>query len=145
MKQTVLFALFFTLVASSKAQFTITNTSTISLCEMRTGTWPADLQRIVKESDTIYVLSFRDQQVTSEVNMSTLRFGNLGQLKYFQKGLLALKNGFNGDEARFKEYKLKRTDVKKEGIVYILTLEDGPVINFKQAEADKLVAAIKVL
>ena len=69
-----------------KAQFTITNTSTVSLAEVRTGTWPLDLQRIIKESDTSYVLTFRDQQYPNEVNMSTLKFGNLGQLRYFGKG-----------------------------------------------------------
>jgi hypothetical protein len=130
----------------SKAQFTITNTSTIPLVELRSGTWPLELDRVVKESDTIYLLNFRDQQYQNEVNMSTLKFGNLQQLRYFQKGLAALKNGSNGDEAKFKDFTLKRADVKKDGICYILTcLEDGEIINFKQAEADKLMATIKSL
>lgn len=129
----------------AKAQFVIVNTSTTSIVEPRTGTWPLDLQRVIKESDTCYILEFRDQQFSSSVNMSMLRFGDLGQLRYFQKGLIALKGGTNGDIARFKEYTIKRSDVKKEGVWYILTCNDGSLTNFQQIEADKMIAAIKTL
>jgi hypothetical protein len=145
MKKLIFLFLFIPFLSKAKAQFTITNTSTISLVELRSGTWPLELDRVVKESDTIYLLQFRDQQYTNEVNMSSLKFGNLQQLKYFQKGLAALKNGSNGDEARFKDYSVKRADVKKEGICYILTGSLGEIINFRQPEADKLMAAIKSL
>lgn len=128
-----------------KAQFTIVNTSTTDLIEPRTGVWPLSLQRIIKESDTSYVMQFRDQQYTSGVNMSTLRFRNMEQLKYFQKGLAALKKGSNGDMAKFKEYIIKRVDVKREGIWYILTTTDGPLTNFQQPEADRMIAAINNL
>lgn len=143
MKKLILLFLFIPFFA--KAQFTIVNTSTTSLVELRSGTWPLELQRVIKESDTCYVLQFRDQQYTNDVNMSTLRFGNLQQLKYFQKGLSALKTGTNGDVAKFKEYTVKRTDVKKEGIWYILTSGDGALTNFQQPEADKMIATIKGL
>ena len=125
-----------------KAQFTIVNSSTTDLVELRSGTWPLELQRVIKESDTCYVLQFRDQQYTSSVNMATLRFGDLKQLKYFQKGLSALKTGNTGDIARFKDYTLKRQDVKKDGVWYILTCNDGTLTNFQQPEADKMIAAI---
>ncbi|MFI5155463.1 MAG: hypothetical protein ACHQEM_04735 [Chitinophagales bacterium] len=128
-----------------KAQFTIVNTSTTDLIEPRTGVWPLSLQRIIKESDTSYVMQFRDQQYTSGVNMSTLRFRNIEQLKYFQKGLAALKKGSNGDMAKFKEYIIKRVDVKREGIWYILTTTDGPLTNFQQPEADRMITAISNL
>ena len=128
-----------------KAQFTIVNTSTTDLVEPRTGVWPLSLQRIIKESDTTYVLQFRDQQYTSGVNMSTLRFRNMEQLRYFQKGLAALKKGSNGDMAKFKEYIIKRVDVKREGIWYILTTTDGPLTNFQQPEADRMINAISSL
>ncbi len=128
-----------------KAQFTIVNTSTTDLIEPRTGVWPLSLQRIIKESDTSYVMQFRDQQYTSGVNMSTLRFRNMEQLKYFQKGLAALKKGSNGDMAKFKEYIIKRVDVKREGIWYILTTTDGPLTNFQQPEADRMIGAINNL
>ena len=143
-----LFVLFFFLPFFAKAQFTITNNSSISLCEVRTGDWPLDVQRNIKESDTCYQLVFRDEQTTSGTNMTTLKFGNLAQLKYFQKGLAALKAGSTGDEAKFKDYTLKRVDVKnvkKNGICYLLTTNDGAITNFQQPEADKMVAAIKVL
>ncbi len=145
MKKFIFLFLFIPFLSKAKAQFTITNTSTISLAEPRTGTWPLELQRVVKESDTIYILSFRDQQYPNQVNMSTLKFGNLSQLRYFQKGLAALKNGSNGDEAKYKDYSIKRADVQKEGITYILTGTLGEIINFKQPEADKLMNAIKSL
>jgi len=145
MKKLIFLFLFIPFLSKAKAQFTITNTSTISLAELRPDPWPLELQRVVKESDTIYLLSFRDQQYTTEVNMSTLKFGNLQQLKYFQKGLAALKSGSNGDEAKFKEYSVKRADVKKEGICYILTGSLGEIINFHQTEADKMIMTIRSL
>ncbi len=143
MKKLLFLSLFLPFFA--KAQFTIVNTSTTSLVELRSGTWPLTLERVIKESDTCYELEFRDQQYTTGVNMSTLKFGNLKQLKYFQKGLSALKSGSTGDIAKYKEYTLKRTDVKKEGIWYILTCEDGELTNFQQPEADKMIAAISSL
>ena len=135
----------------SKAQFTLTNTSTISLVEMRNGNWPIELQRVVKNNDTCYILSFRDQQVTDDVNMVTLKFGNLEQLRYFMKGLTALRSGTNGDQANYKDYSLKRMDVKKASdpkkteIWYKVECNNGPVTNFQQLEADKVVATIKTL
>ena len=63
-------------------------------------------------------------------------------MKFFQKGLSALKNGSTGDIAKFKEYTIKRVDVKKEGVWYILTCEEGALTNFQQPEADKMIAAI---
>ncbi|HEY4335448.1 MAG TPA: hypothetical protein VGM89_06110 [Puia sp.] len=133
----------FLLPVMAKAQFTIVNTSTTSLVELRNGSWPLTLERVIKESDTCYVLDFRDQQTTTDVNMSTLRFGDLKQLKYFQKGLAALKNGSSGDIAKFKEYTVKRMDVKKQGAMYVLTCNDGALTNFQQPEADKMIAAIQ--
>jgi hypothetical protein len=147
MKKLIVLSLFIPVFA--KAQFVIVNTSTISLMEPRTGKWPLDLQRVIKESDTCYVLAFRDQQESEEVNMSELRFGSLTQLKYFQKGLSALKDGSTGTTAKFKDYSIKRMDVKKlneKGTVwYILTCSDGTTTNFQQPEADRMVAAIKAL
>ncbi|MHA4809735.1 hypothetical protein ACX0G9_16595 [Flavitalea flava] len=143
MKKLIFLSLFIPCLA--KAQFTITNTSTINLVELRTGIWPVTLQRIVKESDTIYMLEFRDLQYTKEVNMTTIKFGDLRQLKYFQKGLSALKNGSTGDAAKFKEFTIKRMDVKKEGVWYLLTSGEGESTNFLQPEADKLISAIKGL
>lgn len=146
-----LFASFFLISFSfcAKAQFTITNNSTTSLLEVRSGDWPIEIQRVIKESDTCYVLSFRDQQsTTGEVNMSVVKFGNLTQLKYFQKGLTALKNGSNGDVATFKTYTIKRVDKKKEkeGIWYLLTCTDGgDQTNFQQSDADKMISLVKTL
>jgi hypothetical protein len=140
MKTLILISLFVPFFA--KAQFKIVNTATINLLELRAGTWPITLQRITKESDTCYVLLFRDQQYTNVVDMTTLRFPDLEQMKYFQKGLSALKNGSTGDVAKFREYTIKRVDVKKEGIWYILTCGEGALTNFQQPEADKMIAAI---
>ena len=76
--------------------------------------------------------------------MKTLRFRDLEQLKYFQKGLSTLKNGSNGDVAEFKDYTIKRVDKKKEGSWYTLTF-DGGITNFQQPEADKMIAVINTL
>jgi hypothetical protein len=143
MKKLILILFFVPFFAN--AQFKIVNTATINLVELRTGTWPINLQRITKESDTTYVLLFRDQQYTNAENMTTLKFRDVEQLKYFQKGLSALKAGSNGDIAKFKEYSIKRSDVKRDGVWYVLTCGDGPLTNFQQPEADKLIAAISSL
>ena len=127
----------------SKAQFTITNSSTTSLLDVREGPWPMELQRIIKETDTCYVLEFRDQQFSTVVNMTTLRFGNMQQLKYFMLGLAALKKGTTGDIAHFKDYLVKRMDVKSTGVWYMLSMGDGGLTNFQQSDADKMIAAIK--
>ncbi|MFI5152525.1 MAG: hypothetical protein ACHQET_04280 [Chitinophagales bacterium] len=141
MKKLIVLALFLPII--SKAQFTIVNTSTINLVELRTGeAWPITLQRVIKESDTSYVLQFRDQQTTNDVIMTTLRFPNMEQLKYFQKALSALKKGSTGDVAKFRDYTIKRLDVKREGITYIINCGAGTTTNFQQAEADKLIAGV---
>jgi len=148
-----LFYLFFLvpcIPSLAKAQFTITNTSTVSLMDPRTGNWPLDLQRVIRESDTCYELSFRDQQESQSVNMETLKFGDRVQLKYFEKGLEALSKGNTGDIAKFKDYTIKRMDVKKQGqkgglVWYVLTCNDGTMTNFQQPEADRMIAAIKPL
>jgi hypothetical protein len=145
-----LIILFFLLPILAKAQFVIVNNSTTSLIEPRTGNWPLDLQRVIRESDTSYVLAYRDQQETTSVNMSTLNFGNAEQLRYFMKGLAALRTGSTGETAKFKEYTIKRMDVKKPGekggaVWYILQCNDGTTTNFQQEDADKMIKAIKEL
>ena len=67
---------------------------------------------------------------------------DIEQFKYFQKGLTALKNGSNGDVAKFKDYTIKRVDIKKEGVWYVLSCAEGGITNFQQAEANKMIAAI---
>lgn len=124
-----------------KAQFKIVNSATINIADVRQGTWPISLQRITKPSDTCYVLQFRTQEYNNSVIIKTLKFRDLGQLKYFQQGLAALKTGNNGDVAEFKDYTIKRVDVYKEGTSYILTC-DGGLTNFQQPEADRMMAAI---
>jgi hypothetical protein len=144
MKKTLILSLFI-LPFISKAQFTITNSSTTSLLQVRDGTWPMELQRIIKETDTCYVLEFRDQEYSNVVNMSTLRFGNMQQVKYFMQGLAALRKGNTGDIARFKDYTIKRIDVKGTGIWYTLSCGEGELTNFVQSDADKMITAIKTL
>jgi hypothetical protein len=139
MKNLLLLILFSPL--AMKAQFKIINSATINIADVRQGTWPISLQRITKQSDTCYVLQFRTQEYNNSVIIKTLKFRDLGQLKYFQQGLAALKSGNNGDVAEFKEYTIKRVDVYKEGTSYILTC-DGGLTNFQQPEADRLIAAI---
>lgn len=144
-----LIVLAFLLPVLAKAQFVIVNSSTTSLIEPRTGKWPLDLQRVIRESDTCYVLVFRDQQEAAEVDMSTLKFGDIIQLKYFQQALTALKGNGTGTTAKFKDYSIKRMDVKKLGekgtVWYVLTCNDGSMTNFQQPEADKMITAIKSL
>ncbi len=142
MKKLILISLF--LPFFGKAQFKIFNTATTNLLELRPGTWPINLQKVTKESDTCYELTFRTQEYTNAVIMKILRFHDLEQLKYFQKGLATLKTGSTGDVAEFKDYTIKRVDVKQEGIWYTLSF-DGGLTNFQQSEADKMIATINNL
>lgn len=146
-----LIILSFLIPVFAQAQFTLTNTSTVSLMDPRTGKWPLDLQRVVKNSDTSYLLAFRDQTENAEVNMATLKFANLIQLRYFMQALSALKTNSTGTQATFKDYFIKRMDVKADGdkgkgtVWYTLQCSDGTTTNFNQPDADKMIAAIKVL
>jgi len=117
MKKFILIALivpFFT--KKSEAQFTLTNSSTVSLIEVRstTDTWPLDLQRIIKQTDTSYALQFRDQQFANTVVMSTLKFKDKAQVKYFQQALSSLSTLGTGTTANFKGFSIKRADSLKD-------------------------------
>jgi hypothetical protein len=70
-----------------------------------------DLQRIIKQTDTSYALLFRDQQFTNATVMSTLKFKDKAQLKYFQQALSSLSSLGTGTTANFKGFSIKRTDV----------------------------------
>jgi hypothetical protein len=139
MKKLMLIYLF--LPFALKAQFKIVNSATINLLDVRQGTWPISLQRITKPTDTFYILQFRTQEFANSVIMKTLKFEDLQQLKYFQQGLSALRSGTTGDVAEFKDYTIKRVDVHKDGIWYILSC-DGGQTNFQQPEADRMIAVI---
>ena len=140
-------------VVNASAQFTITNTSTITIAELRTGDWPLQLQRIVKHNDTMYLLTFRDKQYPNNHNLSTLKFGNLTQLRYLEQGLSYLMTADDGTEATYKGFSIKRTDdkstdrrVKKKIPKFTLICTDeGDVTDIQASEADTLVKAIKSL
>ena len=126
----------------SKAQFTITNSSTLSLLQVRDGDWPVELQRVIKETDTCYVLEFRDQQYLNFVVMDTLEFENIGQLRYFSQALSYLKKGHDGDQANFSNYSIKRTDKRYGGGTwYMLKIKFG-LADFQQPEADVMCKTI---
>jgi hypothetical protein len=105
-----------------------------TIVEVRSGAWPINLERNADGVGT-YSLIYRNQEVMSAVSLDTLTFSNLEQLKYFGKGLAALKSGNNGDIARFKDYSLSRADKKFEGIWYLLRYQFGST-SFQQPEAD---------
>ena len=129
---------------ASKTGFKLEQPSSTNLVEVRSGDWPMNLERSIEQSDTSYSLLFRDQQVMTGVVMDTLAFPNLEQLKYFQKALVVLKTGSNGDIAKFKEYSIKRAEAKRDGVWYILRIKWG-LTNFQQPEADLMIKTIKNL
>jgi len=148
-----LFVLLPFVVVKAKAQFTISNTSTITIAELRSGDWPLQLQRIVKHNDTMYLLTFRDKQYPNNHNVSTLKFGNLVQLRYLEQGLSYLMTADDGTEATYKGFSIKRTDdksmdrkaKKKVAKFTLVCTEEGDVTDIQQGEADALVKAIKSL
>jgi hypothetical protein len=137
----------------AEAQFTITNTSTVTLADLRTGDWPLQLQRIVKKNDTMYLLTFRDKQYPNNHNISQVKFASLSQLRYLQQGLSYLMTSDDGTEATYKEFSIKRTDdsridaktKKKIAKFTLVCTEDGDVTDIQQSEADALVKAINKL
>jgi len=148
-----LFVLLPFVAVKARAQFTITNTSTITIADLRSGDWPLRLERIVKKNDTIYMLSFRDKQYPNTHNISTLKFGNLNQLRYLEQGLSYLMTADDGTEAAYKAFTIKRTDdkavdtkTKKKIVKFTLICKDeGDVTDIQQTEADALVKAIHKL
>ncbi|HEY4209108.1 MAG TPA: hypothetical protein VGM31_19925 [Puia sp.] len=150
MKKLIFLLLFLPMILTkAEAQFTITNTSTITLADVRTGDWPLQLQRIVKKNDTMYLLSFRDKQYPNNHSMSTVKFASLSQLRYLQKGLSYLLTADDGTEATYKEFSIKRTDdkSKKKPVpkFTLICLEDGDVTDIQPVEADALIKAINKL
>jgi hypothetical protein len=142
MKKLILLALI--IPFTFKGGFGNRHAPTTNLIEVRAGDWPMNLERTIERRDTSYALLFRDQQIMNEVVMDTLAFPDLGQLKYFQKALSVLKTGNNGDIAEFKDYSIKRADVKREPTWYILRIKWG-LASFQQPEADLMVRTIKNL
>src|ERR1700744_3425213 len=105
-----------------------------NVVEVRGGAWPINLERNADGIGT-YSLIYRNQEVMNGVSLDTLTFPNVDQLKYFAKGLDALKGGHNGDIANFKDYTLSRADKKFDGIWYLLRYQFGST-SFKQPESD---------
>ena len=142
MKRLILSALFLPF-AGKTGHFWVHANST-NLVEVRSGDWPINLERTIEKSDTSYSLLFRDQQVVTGVVMDTLPFPDLVQLKYFEEALSTLKTGNNGDIAKFKDYSIKRAEVKREPVWYILRIKWG-LTNFQQPESDIMIRTIKNL
>jgi hypothetical protein len=117
---------------------------TKNLAEVRTGAWPINLERWIGRRDTSYALIFRDEAIMNGSVLDTLPFPNIGQLRYFQQALDALKKSNDGETANFTDYSLKKSDSRIEGTSYILRYQDGETI-FKQPEADILRSTIKKL
>jgi hypothetical protein len=143
MKRFILSALLMPL-AAGRPGFDQADPISTNLVEVRSGIWPMTLERTIDRPDTTYSLQFRDQQVINGVVLDTLPFPNLQQLKYFGKALSALKNGNNGDIAKFKDYSVKRADKKGEGTWYLLRYQWG-LTDFQQPEADIMIKTIRSL
>lgn len=117
------------------------NSPKTTAVEVRGGAWPINLERTTDRPGVSFSLIFRDQTVLNGTLLDTLDFADVEQLRYFGKGLTALKNGHNGDIARFKDYTLMRADKKFDGMWYILRPEYGET-SFQQPEADIINKAI---
>ena len=142
MKRLILSALFLPFVVKPGLNHVHSNST--NLVEVRSGDWPMNLERTIEKSDTSYSLLFRDQQVVTGVVMDTLPFPDLVQLKYFEEALSTLQTGNNGDIAKFKDYSIKRAEVKREAVWYILRIKWG-LTNFQQPESDIMIRTIKNL
>lgn len=129
---------------AGRAGFNSQHIHSAVLLEVRSGDWPISLEKKTENQQTSYFLQFRDQQVLTGILLDTLPFPDLTQLKYFEKALSVLKNGTNGDIAKFKDYSVKRAESRKDGKWYILRYQWG-LTNFQQHEADTLISTIRKL
>ncbi len=111
--------------------------------EVRSGAWPINLERTTDRPGVSYSLIFRDEQVMNANVLDTLDFPNIEQLRYFGKGLTALKVGTNGDIARFKDYSITRADKKFDGGIWFVLKDQFCSTSFQQPEADIIVKTIK--
>ncbi|HEV2480220.1 MAG TPA: hypothetical protein VGS79_11145 [Puia sp.] len=109
--------------------------------EIRGGVWPISLERTTDRPGVSFSLIFRDQTEMQANVLDTLDFADAVQLRYFSKGLAALKAGSNGDIARFKDYTITRADKRFEGTWYIVRPEYGET-KFQQPEADMITKTI---
>lgn len=114
----------------------------IVLAEVRKGDWPISLEKSIDRSGISYSLHFRDEQEMNAVVLDTLPFPNLEQLRYLEKALTTLKTANDGDIATFKNYSVKRTVKKYEGVFYILRYQWGST-DFRQPEADIIINTIR--
>src|SRR6185437_442930 len=110
--------------------------------EIRGGSFPISLERTTDRPGVSFSLIFRDQTEMQANVLDTLDFANAEQLRYFSKGLGALKAGSNGDIARFKDYTITRADQKFVGTWYIVRPEYGET-KFQQPEADMITKTIQ--
>lgn len=110
--------------------------------EVRSGKWPISLERTTDRAGVAFSLIFRDQSELNGTLLDTLDFADIGQLRYFDQGLAALKKGSNGETARFKDYSITRSDKKYDGTYYILRADFGQT-TFQQPEADIMSKAIR--
>jgi hypothetical protein len=116
----------------------------IDLMQVRVGTWPINLQRVVYYTDTCYAIQFRDQHAMNAVTFKTMDLETLEQLKYFKEGLTTLKKGHNGDIAEFRNYSIKKVGMRKEDSWYMLSY-DGAITNFQEAQANRMIYIINDL
>jgi hypothetical protein len=142
MKKLILTFIFFP--SAMRPGFKSIYSSSEVMLEVRSGKWPINLKKTNDIPHVTYLLEFRDEHVPTSTLLDTLPFKDLAQLKYFGEGLSALKKGNNGDIAKFKDYSVKRSESKKDGLWYILTYQWG-LSNFQQREADTLISTIKKL
>jgi hypothetical protein len=129
------------------AHYSKPSSISIDTYEIRLAPWTITMKRIIGETDTCYYLLFRDQQVLNSIQMKTMEFESLEQLKYFEKGLSTLKNGGNGDIAEYERFSIKKAiplNSKKSDAWYILSYGNA-VTNFQQAQANRIMFIINKL
>ncbi len=142
MKKLILIALY--VPFSGIVAYWHTPSVSTNLAQVRSGNWPILLERTINKADTFYSLQFRDEQIIQDVVLDTMPFADLKQLKYFGEALTVLKTGHTGDIAKFKDYSIKRFNVRKDSASYILRYE-WSLLNFRQPEADILINVIRGL
>lgn len=129
------------------ADLSIPRSISIDTYEVRLAPWTITMKRIIGETDTCYYLIFRDQQTLNSVQMTTMEFESLTQLRYLAKGLTTLINGANGDIAEYERFSIKkaiRPNTKKTDAWYILRYGSSST-NFQQAQANRIVNIINKL
>lgn len=124
-----------------EAQITV-NHKPVTLVKINVNKSPVELQEQIIEKDTLFTLSFRDNNYQILTNAKVMKF-NRAELQEFGKALNVSKASTLGDETNGKDYMIKKNKVFVTwgSTIYQLYYDHG-FCNLSTKDVDKMIDAI---